>query len=130
MARAPSKILSVAEKKQAEAGLKQAIKLVDTGVTASGTEVATATKALAAAKKQADALVATASKTVAAAQKEGDKLVSAAQKALDAATKKHTKVLDAAGKGRDKLNSQLATLAATPAEPAKRGPKVAAPATA
>ena len=55
MARAPSKILSVAEKKQAEAGLKQAIKLVDTGVKASETEVATATKALAAAKKQADA---------------------------------------------------------------------------
>jgi hypothetical protein len=41
-------------------------------------------------------------------------------------------VFDAAGKGRDKLNGQLTALAATPAEPAKRGPKpkVAATATA
>ena len=53
MARAPSKILSVAEKKQAETGLKQALKLVDAGVKTSETEVAAATKALSAAKKQA-----------------------------------------------------------------------------
>ena len=45
-------------------------------------------------------------------------------------SKKHTKVFDAATKGREKIEGQLATLANTPAEPAKRGPKAktAAPA--
>lgn len=123
MARTPSKIMSVAEKKAAQSNLKQAIKVVDTGVKESEALVAVANKGLAEAKKKADALAAAASKQHDLALKEGGKLIAAAQKLVDAATKKHTKVFDAAAKGREKLNGQLATLEATPAEPGKRGPK-------
>lgn len=123
MARTPSKVLTVGERKTAETGLKQALSTVNAGVKASEGEVAVATKALAAAKKQADSMVKDSNKAHDAVLKAGGKLIADAQKALDAATKKHTKVFDAAAKGRDKINGQLATLAAAPVEAAKRGPK-------
>ena len=105
MARAPSKIMTIAEKKEAKKGLEAALKTVNAGAKAVDAEVAAATKALAAAKKEAD------------------KAIAAAQKVLDAAKKKQDKAVAAAEKGRTKLTGQLATLEATPAEPAKRGPK-------
>lgn len=121
MARSPSKIMSVAEKKTAEAGLKLAIKNTDAAIKASETDVAIANKALMTAKKQADALVAQANKAHEAALKEGGKLITAAQKLVDAATKKHTKVFDAANKGKEKLNGQLISLSAAPVEQVRRG---------
>lgn len=132
MARATSKIMSVAEKKMATASLKTVLKGTNEGVKTSELDVAAANKAMAAAKKQADALAAAATKAHEAALKEGGKLIAAAQKAVDAATKKHTKVFDAAAKGRAKIEGQLAALEAAPVEAAKRGPKpkVAATATA
>lgn len=130
MARPQSKILSVAEKKTAEANLKTVLKSTAAGVKASEAELAAANKGLVEAKKQADVLAKNAAKASDLALKEGGKLIAAAQKVVDAVSKKHTKVFDAAGKGREKIEGQLAALAATPAEPAKRGPKpkVAAPA--
>ena len=75
MARAPSKILSLAEKKAAETGLKTALKTNLASVKASEAAVADANKALTSAKKQADALAATANKALAKAQKDGGKLI-------------------------------------------------------
>jgi DNA-binding ferritin-like protein len=123
MARAQSKIMTVAEKKVAEAGLKSALKDNQTFVKASELAVTTANKALADAKKKADQMVAESNKAHERVLKESGKLIAAAQKVVDAETKKHTKVFDAAIKGREKLTSQLETLTATPVEHAKRGPK-------
>lgn len=114
MARTPSKIFSLAEKKSTIAGLKQAIKDNTVSVKESADTVALATKALATAKKQSDALVAEATKAVTKATKEGNSLIATAQKALDAATKKHVKLNDAAAKGRAKLDGQLEAIEAAP----------------
>lgn len=130
MARTPSKVLTVGERKTAETGLKQALSTVNAGVKASEGEVAVATKALAVAKKKADDMVKASNKVHDKVVKDSGKLIADAQKAVDAATKKHTKVFDAAAKGREKINGQLATLAAAPVEPAKRGPKPKIEATA
>ena len=126
MARAPSKILTVAEKKAAEAGLKTAIKTNLTAATDSEAVAASANATPAKAKKQADALAATAQKAHDKALKEGGKLIAAAQKEVDAAVKRHTKVHDAAGKGREKLESQLTALASVPTARATRGSAAAA----
>lgn len=124
-----SKIMSVAEKKTAEAGLKTVLKDTAAGVKASEVLLAAANANLAKAKKAADALVKEATKVHDKALKDGGKLIAIAQKEVDAASKKHTKVFDAAGKGTDKVTAQLAALAAVPVEAAKRGPKPKVPAT-
>lgn len=125
MARTPSKILTVAEKKAAETDIKKALKDNAAARKASEALVAEAQKALDAAKKTADAKKAAAMKVVAAAEKEGGKLIAEAQKALDAATKKHTKIFDASNAGDTKLQERLTALAAAPVQKAKPGRKPA-----
>ena len=118
MARPSSKILSIAEKKEAIVGLKTAIKNHKVEVAAVNATYNEAVKVLALAKKTADAAVAAANKAQAAAVKEAGKTLDAAQKAFDGIEKKHGKASDAAAKGTEKLATQLAAVEAI--EPAAK----------
>lgn len=126
MARPSSKILTLAEKKTAEAGLKTVLKATNEQVKASASLVDDANKALALAKKTADAQVKASNKAHDAVLKATGKAIADAQKIVDSVAKKHTKVFDAAAKGKEKVTAQLATLAAAPVAgktkaPAKAG---------
>lgn len=118
MARPSSKILSIAEKKEAIVGLKTAIKNHKVEVAAVNTAYGDAVKVLALAKKTADAAVTAANKAQAAALKEANKTLAAAQKVFDGVEKKYGKASEAAAKGTEKLATQLATVEAI--EPAAK----------
>lgn len=105
MARLPSKIMTIAEKKAAANGLKTALKTHKESVKAIESDHAAAIK------------------THAVAIKEANKTLSDANKTLDAATKKHDKLAAAAQKGTDKLNSQIEHLNSVEAV---RAPRVVA----
>ena len=129
MARAPSKIMTVADKKAAKGLLNDALKTHNANIKSIAAEQKAAAKALADAKKSADALTKEAEKAAAAKRKEADAALKAAQKAYEAAVARADKLTAAAAKGTEKLNKQIAALDATPTEAAKRGPKVKAPET-
>ncbi len=118
MARPSSKILSIAEKKEAIVGLKTAIKNHKAELSAVNTAFKDAEKVLALAKKTADAAVAAANKAQTAAVKDAGKALDAAQKAFDAVAKKTGKASDAGAKGTEKLAAQLAAVEAV--EPAAK----------
>jgi len=123
MAKAP-KTITPAEKKLAQANLKEALKnhaALTKGITV---EQKAAEKALADAKKSADATIKEAEKAAAAKRKEADAAIVAAQKAYAAAFAKAEKSKAAAAKGTEKLTGQLAALEALAVMAA---PKVKAP---
>lgn len=122
MARAPSKIMSIVEKKQAQNGLKAALKLHDADVKNVGTDLKLAEKALAAAKKAADATIKQLNKEQAVIAKAVEAGVKLAQKTFDAASTKATRLNAAAAKGHEKITGQLAALDAVVAV---KAPKVA-----
>ena len=129
MAKSPSKIMTIADKKLAQANLKAALAQHNTSVKAINADQKAADAALAAAKKSADAIAKEAAKAAAAKAKEADALVKAAQKTYDAAVAKSAKAKDAAAKGTAKLTMQLVALDAAPvatAVPAPKAKKVAA----
>lgn len=86
------KVLTPAEIKAQKAELNKLVKSINDGLKPFQADLTVATKALAAAKKDAD------------------KIVASAQKAVDAATAKAAKAADAAAKGIEKVNAQLAAL--------------------
>ena len=118
MARPSSKILSIAEKKEAIVGLKTAIKSHKAEVSAVNATYSEAVKVLASAKKAADVAVTAANKAQAAAVKEAGKALAAAQKVFDGVEKKYERASEAAAKGTEKLATQLATVEAI--EPAAK----------
>jgi hypothetical protein len=132
MARTPSKIMTVADKKAAMGLLNEAMKAHNANIKTIAVEQKAAAKALADAKKSADARAQAAEKAAAAERKVADAQLKAAQKTYDAAVAKAAKLAAAAEKGTAKLTGQIAALEAVPTEPAKRGPKakVSAPETA
>ncbi len=113
MAKAP-KTISVADKKAALAGLKQALKQHSENVKSIGAETKAATAALNAAKKSADALTKEAEKAAAEKRKEATVALAAAQKAYAAAVAKAEKATAAATKGAEKINTQIAEMEAMP----------------
>lgn len=128
MARTPSKIMSIVEKKAAQAGLKQALKNHNENVRSIGAALKDAEKALAAAKKEADAMIVKLNKEQAVVAKAAEKLVKTAQKAFDVEAAKAEKAAAAAAKGTEKLTSQIAALEEAPvsdAKPVKAGKKAA-----
>lgn len=116
--RTPSKIMSIVEKKAAQAGLKLALKNHNDNVKSISGALRDAEKVLALAKKSADAVIAKLNKEQAVVAKQADAGVKAAQKAFDAVVAKTAKAEAAAAKGTDKLNSQIAALDAVEAAPA------------
>ena len=125
MARSPSVILSVAEKKAMAVDLKKAIKAHEANTAAISAEVVKAAKGMTLAEKLADA-------KKKAVERENSKAVQLAKKQLEATQARTAKMLAAAAKGRSKLDAKLSALEATPVAEvpkAKRGPKpkVAAP---
>jgi hypothetical protein len=127
MAKAPSKIMTIAEKKIAQTNLKVALTQHNASVKAIDVDTKAAEKALAAAKKSADTVAKEAAKTAAAVAKASDTAVKAAQKAYEAAVAKAAKAKDAAAKGTAKLTGQMAALDAVVAvkdAPVPKAPKV------
>ena len=118
MARSPSKIMTLAEKKVATAGLQTALKNHQLGVKALGTQRAEADRILAAAKKDADKIVANVAKANAVTAKTAQKALKAAQKIYDANITKIARAEAAAAKGTAKLTDQLGALQATDTAPA------------
>ena len=115
--RTPSKIMSIVEKKAAQAGLKLALKNHNENVKSISGALKDAEKVLALAKKDADAVVATLNKAQAAALKQAAASVKAAQKAFDIVAAKTEKAQAAAAKGTEKLTTQIATLEAVETAP-------------
>ena len=116
MARPTSKIMTIADKKVAEAGLKTAMKQHSESSKAVAAEYKLAQGVLAAALKAADVIVKEASKIHVTAFKATDKNVSEAKKVFDAAAKKFEKLNGAADKGKAKLMTQISDLAAVEAQ--------------
>ena len=116
MARPTSKIMTIADKKVAEAGLKTALKTHSESAKAVAAEYKLAQGVLAAALKAADVIVKEASKVHVTAIKAADKTVSEAKKVFDAAAKKYEKLNGAADKGKAKLMTQISDLAAVEAQ--------------
>ena len=113
MAKAP-KTMTPADKKLAQAGLKQALKNHNDGVKAVCADFTLAQKALALAKKSADSRIKEATKTFTAVRKASDVTMAAATKVFAAAQSKNVKQLAAAAKGSDKLNAHIAALDLVP----------------
>ena len=118
MARMPSVILSVAEKKAMANDLKKALKAHAAEVDAISANQTKAAKELTLAEKQAEA-------KRKAVERENAKALQVAKKQLQATQARTAKMLTAAAKGRSKIEAKLAALEATPVEApkAKRGPK-------
>lgn len=119
MARMPSVILSVAEKKAMANDLKKALKAHAAEVDAISANQTKAAKELTLAEKQAEA-------KRKAVERENAKALQVAKKQLQATQARTAKMLTAAAKGRSKIEAKLAALEATPvaeAPKAKRGPK-------
>ena len=117
MARQSSKIMSIAEKKVAQAGLKTALQNHNASVRAIDVTLNEAAKVMGAAKRLADATIAKLNKEQAVVAKAVEKDVKAAQKVYDAAVAKHAKLKAAADKGTEKLTAQAEALEAAPAGP-------------
>lgn len=128
MAKAPSKIMSIADKKAAQANLKTAIKQQADLAKTIATDLKAAAAALALAKKTADAQTKEAAKQAATVAKAADITLKAAQKAYDAAVATANKKGDAAAKGASKLKDQMAALDAVPTSAPVKAVKVKAPA--
>lgn len=122
MARPSSKIMSIVEKKAAQAGLKLALKNHNENVKSISATLKDAEKTLALAKKSADAAIAKLNKEQAVVAKQAEAGVKAAQKAFDAAYAKTLKAQAAADKGTEKLTGQLAALDAVEAAPVVKAP--------
>lgn len=123
MARTPSKILSIAEKKEAVVNLKTAIKTHKAEAAAVYATFREAEKTLSLAKKTADAAVSAAHKAHAASVKEAGKALTDAQKVFDGIAKRNAKAADAAAKGTEKLAGQLAAVEAVEPAPKIKVPK-------
>ena len=117
MARQASKIMSIAEKKVAQAGLKTAMKTHSDSVKALDTQAKLDTKTLAEAQKLHNTTVAAAKKAYDAAVKDAGKALADAQKVAASASAKTLKLQTAAAKGTEKLTSQIAELDAVAAAP-------------
>lgn len=117
MARQSSKIMSIAEKKVAQAGLKTALKNHNESIKAIDLTLKDAEKVLTAAKKQSDDVIKALNKEQATVAKKAETDVKAAQKAFDAVVAQHAKSTAAAAKGTEKLMTQAAALEATPTGP-------------
>lgn len=122
MARQSSKIMSIAEKKVAQAGLKTALRNHNDSVRAIDVTLNEAAKVMGAVKRKADSAVAVSAKAHAAVTKQTAKDVQAAQKVYDAVVAKSEKLKAAAAKGSEKLTAQAAALEAAPAGPAPAAP--------
>jgi hypothetical protein len=119
MARSPSVILSLAEKKAMVVDLKKAIKAHETNTAAISAEVTKAAKSMTLAEKLADA-------KKKAVERENSKAVQLAKKQLEATQARTAKMLAAAAKGRSKLDAKLSALESAPVAEVpkvKRGPK-------
>ncbi len=122
MAKAP-KSLTPADKKLAQAGLKQAVAAHNVNIRSISATLKAADAKLAAVKKDADAAVKAASKSVAGAMKAAQTTVKTAQKDYAAAFAKAAKHNAAAAVGTAKLSARQAALDAVPVAVA---PKVVA----
>lgn len=123
MAKAPSKIMSIAEKKMAQTNLKIAIKQNADLAKALDADTKAAEKALAAAKKSADAKAKDAAKAAAVIAKAVDAEIKAAQKSYDAAVAAAAKKKAAAAQGAAKLTGQMTALDAAPTGAPVKAPK-------
>jgi len=123
LARQPSKIMTVADKKAAQAGLGVALKNHNAATKAVLATQKAADAALAAAAKAADARVKAVTRANATARKEADKLVKDAKKIHDAATAKTAKSIAAAAKGTAKITGQIAALESVQTRPDIKVPR-------
>ena len=137
MARQSSKIMSIADKKSAVAGLKTAIKQHNEATKKLGDDAKHAASVFIAAEKACAAAVKTAEAALTAAMKVRDVAVKAANKDLaeakkvyDTAVAKGEKAKVAAAKGSEKLTTQLTALEATPTAEAPKAGKLKAKAEA
>lgn len=125
--RQASKIMSIAEKKEAQKNLKLVQKQNNFLARANSFDIKAAVKVLALAKKAVDGNVKAAAKTVELANKSAAKDLSTAQKQYDSIVAKATRNSAAIEKGAAKIAGQIAALnaahAAVPLAKVKRAKK-------